>query len=64
VCSYFNDQYFLVLGFLFNFVSCANYFGEVVEWIGYALATYNIAGLSFAVFTFANLVPRALKHHQ
>ena len=51
-------------GGAFELVSCPNYLGELVEWIGWAVATWSIAGLSFAVFTAANLVPRALSHHR
>jgi 3-oxo-5-alpha-steroid 4-dehydrogenase 1 len=51
-------------GGLFELVSGANYFGELVEWTGWALATWSLAGLAFAVFTAANLVPRALAHHR
>lgn len=51
-------------GGAYELVSCPNYFGELVEWIGWAIATWSLAGLSFAVFTAANLVPRALAHHR
>lgn len=34
--------------------------GEVLEWIGFAIACYNLAGLSFAWYTACNLIPRAL----
>ena len=37
----------------------ANYFGEIVEWIGFAVLTWSAAGAVFAIWTFANLVPRA-----
>ena len=48
----------------FELVSCPNYLGEIVEWLGWALATWSPAGLAFAVWTVANLVPRALAHHR
>lgn len=51
-------------GGLYRFVSCPNYLGEMVEWAGWALATRSLAGLAFAVFTMANLLPRALAHHR
>jgi protein-S-isoprenylcysteine O-methyltransferase Ste14 len=44
-------------------VSCPNYFGEMIEWTGWAIATLSWPGLVFALWTAANLVPRALKHH-
>ena len=51
-------------GGLFKRVSCANYLGEVTEWCGWAIATWSLPGLAFAVWTAANLVPRARTHHR
>jgi 3-oxo-5-alpha-steroid 4-dehydrogenase 1 len=51
-------------GGMFELVSCANYFGEVVEWVGWAVLTWSLAGLTFALWTAANLVPRARAHHE
>jgi protein-S-isoprenylcysteine O-methyltransferase Ste14 len=50
-------------GGLFELVSAPNYLGEMVQWIGWAVATWSAAGLGFALFTIANLLPRALSHH-
>lgn len=44
---------------LYKYVTSANYFGEVTEWAGYALLTFSPAGALFAIWTFANLAPRA-----
>jgi len=49
---------------LFRWISCPNYLGEIIIWSGWALATWSLAGLSFAVWTAANLVPRARAHHR
>ena len=40
-------------GGLYERVSCPNYLGEMLEWIGWALAAWSLAGLAFAVFTIA-----------
>ena len=43
----------------YKYVTSANYFGELTEWIGFAILTWSPAGLLFAAWTFANLGPRA-----
>ncbi len=48
----------------FRWVSCPNYLGEIIEWTGWAVATWSLPGLAFAVWTAANLVPRARSHHR
>lgn len=50
-------------GGLFAWVSCPNLLGELLEWCGYALLCWHWAPLTFAVWTIANLLPRALDHH-
>jgi 3-oxo-5-alpha-steroid 4-dehydrogenase 1 len=50
-------------GGLYRWISCPNYFGEMLTWVGWAVATWSLAGLAFAVFTMANLAPRARAHH-
>lgn len=49
---------------MFKYISCPNYFGEMIEWTGFAIATWSLPGLAFAVFTIANLMPRAFSHHK
>jgi len=58
-----NTGYQIPRGWLFEYVSCPNHFGEIIEWIGYAVIAWNLPALSFAVWTFANLIPRTLNHH-
>lgn len=55
--------YRIPYGGFFRWVSCPNYLGEIVEWSGWALATWSLPGLAFATWTFANLAPRAWSHH-
>ena len=55
--------YKIPYGGLYRWVSCPNYLGEIVEWIGWAVATWSLPGLAFAAWTVANLAPRARAHH-
>lgn len=59
-----NVDYAIPQGGLYRWVSCPNYLGEMLEWAGWALATWSLAGAAFAVFTAANLLPRALANHR
>ena len=56
--------YFIPKGGLFEHISCPNFFGEILEWFGFALMTFNIGSLSFFIWTCCNLIPRALAHHK
>ena len=53
------EGYKVPRGGLFEYISSPNYFGEILEWSGWALAAWSLPGLAFALFTVANLVPRA-----
>lgn len=56
--------HYIPRGGMFRYVTSANYFGEFVEWCGFALLSWSVAGAVFALWTFANLAPRAGKLHQ
>ena len=49
---------------MYHYVASGNYFGEFVEWCGYAVLTWSLGGLAFAIWTFANLAPRARSIHK
>jgi len=55
--------YKIPAGGMYRWVSSPNYLGEILEWCGWAVMTWSLAGLSFAVYTFANLAPRAFSNH-
>ena len=54
-----DTNYYLPRGGMFRYVTSANYFGELIEWTGFAIATWSMPGLVFVIWSFANLVPRA-----
>ena len=49
---------------MYRYVTSANYFGEIVEWTGFAIAAMVPEAWLFAVWTAANLVPRANDIHK
>lgn len=54
-----DTRHYIPRGGMFRYVASANYFGEFMEWVGFALLTWSAAGAVFALWTFANLAPRA-----
>lgn len=58
-----DSDFHVPYGGMFKWVSCPSYLGEITEWIGWAILTWSYPGLIFAVWTFANLFPRARSTH-
>jgi len=58
------DAYSIPYGGGYRWVSCPNYLGEIVTWLGFACAAWSIAGFTFAFMTATNLVIRALENHR
>ncbi|MGD0340994.1 MAG: 3-oxo-5-alpha-steroid 4-dehydrogenase, partial [Bacteroidales bacterium] len=58
------QEYMIPKGWLFRFISCPHYFGEMIEWGGWAMATWSLPGFAFFIFTVANLFPRAILSHR
>ncbi len=56
--------HYIPRGGMYRYVTSANYLGEFIEWCGYALLTWSLGGWVFALWTFANLAPRARSLHR
>ncbi|MBQ4532086.1 MAG: DUF1295 domain-containing protein [Alistipes sp.] len=54
-----DTRHYIPRGGAFRYVSSANYFGELLEWTGFAIASWSWAGVVFVLWTFANLAPRS-----
>ncbi len=57
-------RYSIPRGGLFRWVSSPQYLGEIIQWCGFALLVGTLAGFAFALFTIANLLPRAVANHR
>ena len=58
-----DSRHYIPKGGMYRYVTGANYFGELTEWLGYAILTWSLGGLAFFLWTFANLAPRARAVH-
>ena len=58
------NKYIIPRGFMYELISCPNYFGELTEWLGFFILSNSFSGLVFFISTFANLFPRAIQYHQ
>ena len=56
--------YYIPYGGLFKYVSSPNLFGEMIEWLGWAMMSWCLPAFSFALWTMVNLLPRAIDHHR
>lgn len=57
-----DSGYAIPTGGLFRWVGSPNYLGEMIQWAGWAVMTWSLAGLAFALFTVCNLLPRAISN--
>ncbi|OXB53618.1 hypothetical protein ASZ78_000099 [Callipepla squamata] len=53
-----------IAGGMFEYVSGANFFGEILEWFGFSLACCTMESFAFALCTLFILGSRAKQHHQ
>lgn len=54
-----DTKHYLPVKGMYKYVTSGNYFGEFLEWIGFAVLTASPAAWVFVLWTFANLAPRA-----
>ena len=59
-----DNRHHLPTGGMFRYVTSANYLGELMEWTGFAILTWSWSGAVFALWTFANLCPRAARIYE
>jgi 3-oxo-5-alpha-steroid 4-dehydrogenase 1 len=50
-------------GGAFRYVSCPNYFGEILEWIGFAVMSWSLLGVVYALWVALPLIAQGLQTH-
>lgn len=48
----------------FNLVSNPHYLGELLQWVGFAIACWSLPALAFVCITLSNLLPKAFSNHR
>lgn len=61
--DYKDKSYEIPKGCLFYLISCPNYLAEMIEWLGWALMTWSLAGLVWFIFVSCTHIPRAYHNH-
>jgi hypothetical protein len=56
--------YKIPFGGLFKYISCPNFLGEIISWLGFFVVTMGLPALSFLIWSIVNLTARALDHHK
>lgn len=59
-----DNNYYLPKGGFFNKINSANYFGELLEWFGFAILSWSIAGWVFLLWSCANIIPRSKRVYE
>jgi 3-oxo-5-alpha-steroid 4-dehydrogenase 1 len=57
-------RYKIPYGGGFRFVSCPQYLGEILSFVGFAVMTWNLGAVFVLAITMANLIPRAKYTHK
>ena len=57
-------RYKIPYGGGFKLVTCPQYLGEIMAFLGFAIMTWNLGALFVLAMTMANLIPRALYTHK
>ena len=59
-----SKEYVIPKGFLFDYVTCANYTAEIAAWLCFALGTQTLAAFFFAAAGTCQMVPWAIRKHK
>lgn len=59
-----DTEYYVPKGPLYCLISCPNYFGEGLQWFGWAVMTWSLAGLVFWLASESIFIPRSRHNHK
>lgn len=59
-----SKEYVIPRGFLFDYITCANYTAEICAWLCFAMGTQTLAAFFFAAAGTCQMVPWAIQKHK
>ena len=59
-----SKEYIIPRGFLFDYITCANYTAEICAWLCFAMGTQTLAAFLFAAAGTCQMVPWAIQKHK
>jgi len=59
-----SKEYVIPSGFLFDYITCANYTAEIAAWLAFSAATQTVAAALFATAGTCQMVPWAVQKHK
>lgn len=62
--DYKDNTYSIPKGPLFYLISQPNYLGEMIEWFGWVILTWSLAGVVWFLFVCSTQIPRARSNHK
>lgn len=62
--SWSDTKYSIPKGPLYFLISCPNYFGEGLQWFGWAVMTWSVAGVVTWLLSEATFIPRSRQNHK
>lgn len=58
-----SKEYVIPKGFLFDYITCANYTAEIASWVAFSFATQTVAAFLFTLAGTWQMVPWAIQKH-
>lgn len=62
--DYKDRNYQIPSGCSFCLISCPNYLGEMIEWLGWVIMTWSLSAVVWFLFSASTFIPRARHHHK
>ncbi|NRB38217.1 MAG: DUF1295 domain-containing protein [Pseudomonadales bacterium] len=59
-----DTDYKIPKGGMYKYISCPNYLGEIIEWVGFAIMSWSLMGAVYAIWVAVPLIAQSLETHK